>query len=75
MGVMTERKLYRCDLCGVEYATPENARKCEAYHVAPMGGARKIKALYKGMNQDGCDKYPYKVRITMADGNLVEYRR
>jgi hypothetical protein len=72
---MTERKLYRCDVCGVEYALAKDAQKCEEYHVAPMSGANKIKGLYKGMNQDGCDMYPYKVIITMSDGKQVEYRR
>ena len=72
---MTERRLYRCDICGTEYATPENAQKCEAYHVAPMGGAKKIKSFYKSMNQSCCDKYPYKVLITMSDGKTVEYKR
>ena len=74
---MTELKLYRCDVCGVEYALAKDAQKCEAYHVAPMSGAKKIKGLYmyKGMNQDGCDMYPYKVIITMSYGNQIEYRR
>lgn len=72
---MTERKLYRCDICGIEYAKPKDAEECEAYHIAPMGGAKKIKSFYKGMRQNGCDMYPYKVIITMSDGALVEYRR
>ena len=72
---MTERKLYRCDVCGTEYATPDVAQKCEKYHVAPMTGKGKIKGLYKCMNQGGCDQYPFKVLVTMSDGKLVEYRR
>lgn len=72
---MTERKLYRCDVCGVEYASPEQARKCEAYHVMPMRSLKNVRGVYKGMNQGGCDKYPFKVFIIMADGHEVEYRR
>lgn len=72
---MTERKLYRCDICGVEYAKIKDAQDCEAYHVAPMGGAKKIKGFYKGMRHGGCDKYPYKLHITMSDGQVIEYKR
>lgn len=73
---MTERKLYRCDICEVEYATPKDAQECEQYHIAPMSGAKKYcKCLYKGMRQGGCDQYPYKMVITMSDGKQIEYRR
>lgn len=72
---MTERKLYRCDTCMTEYADPKDAQKCEEYHIAPMGGTKKIKGFYKSMNQCSCDQYPYKVIITMADGKNVEYKR
>ena len=74
---MTERKLYRCDICGVEYATPKDAQECEQYHVFTMSGAKKyIKCQYKGMRQgSGCDQYPYKIIVQMSDGKQIDYRR
>lgn len=71
---MTERKLYRCDICKVEYANPNEAKKCEEYHIAPAKG-KKVEGFYKGMNVHGCDQYPLKVIVTMADGEKIEYRR
>lgn len=71
---MTERKLYQCDICKVEYSSKTEAQQCEAYHVAPS--FKKVEGRYKGMNvRSGCDQYPYKVIVTMADGAKIEFKR
>ena len=70
---MTERKLYRCDVCKTEYANKDDAEKCEKYHVEPSRKATI--GFYKGMNQHSCDQYPYKVIVQMADGKGIEYKR
>ena len=72
---MTERKLYRCDICGTEYANPKDAQQCEAYHIFPAKGVKQIKSFFKSMNQTSCDEYPYKVVITMNDGKQIQYTR
>ena len=71
---MTERKLYRCDICRTEYSDPKEAQKCETYHIAPAKG-KKVDGTYKGMNVHCCGPYPLKVIVTMADGAKIEYRR
>lgn len=67
---MTERRLYKCDICGTEYASKDNAIACEQSHRIP----KKVRAYrYNAMRTEG--KYPQVVTITFDDGSEVRYSR
>ena len=68
---MTEKRLYMCDICKTEYARPDDAHACEAYHVQPK---LATKAVYKPRKMSN-DPYPLKITIIMEDGQKVQYRR
>lgn len=68
---MTEKKLFICDTCKTEYAHPEDAHACEAYHVQPK---MATKAIYNPKRLSN-DPYPLKITIIMDDGAKIQYRR
>ena len=68
---MKVRVLYKCEICGVEYADKDEALKCESFHKKP----KKVKGLrYNGMN---VSQYPYPATIIVEfdDGKQLEYKR
>lgn len=69
---MTERKLYKCDLCGTEYALIDNAYACEAFHCKP----KQIEKLrYKPKNMGDVAKYPVEIVVLFTDGEKKVYRQ
>ena len=69
---MTEKTLYKCDICGTEYKRIDDAYACESCHNKP----KKIERLYykpKAMGDHSA--YPYKVVITFSDGQQLAYKR
>lgn len=69
---MTERTLYKCDLCGTEYALIDNAYACEAFHRKP----KQIEKLYyKPKNMGDVAEYPYEIVVLFSDGEKRVYRK
>lgn len=63
---MTEKKLYTCDICHTDYASKEDAKRCEKKHSAclEIHDTRYIALC----------KYPAKIEIVFADGTKHWYR-
>ena len=67
---MKEVKLYQCEVCGTQYASKENAKKCEEFHAK---GLKIDELFYKGMNQ-ATEKFPVKIWIKDKTGEGRLYR-
>lgn len=57
---------YKCDKCGAQYNTEEEACNCERVHV----DVAKIEKLFYGLNA----KYPHMVELKMSDGQIIRCR-
>ena len=68
---MKEIKHYICEFCHTEYASADEAQKCEKSHKAPK---EIIDTDYKSMNDD-LYGYPITILIQMSDGARVLYRQ
>lgn len=68
---MTEHKLYRCDICGTEYADKSCAISCEKFHVKP----KEVKGL--GWNGKNVSDFPYPLTVVIEfdDGKQLQYER
>ena len=62
---------YKCDHCGCEYETEEEAIVCEQNHILKLS---VIDSIYYSMN-DIPDGYPEKVMVSGEDGEHVWYKR
>lgn len=62
---------YKCDHCGYEYETEEEAIVCEQNHILKLS---VIDSIYYSMN-DIPDGYPEKVVLSGEDGEQVVYKR
>ncbi len=68
---MREKTLFVCELCKTEYASLDEANRCEKHHSPPV----KVKAgRYIALNNDGC-RAPLEVIVVTKDGNEYIYRR
>ena len=68
---MKEIKHYMCEYCHTEYASADEAQRCEKSHKEPK---EIIDAVYKSMNSD-LYGYPESILIQMSDGVKVLYRQ
>lgn len=68
---MKEIKHYMCEYCHTEYASADEAQRCEKSHKAPK---EIIDTVYKSMNAD-LYGYPETILIQMSDGANVLYRQ
>lgn len=69
---MTERALYKCDICGTEYARIDDAYACEAYHYRP----KRIERLrYKPRGMGEVARFPLEVVVEFENGEKRAYRR
>ena len=62
---MKERKLYMCEVCGVEYADKNEAIKCETGH---KRGLKIVKSYYKGINCVSSG-FPTKIWVCSENGS------
>lgn len=58
---------YKCDKCGAQYNTEEEACGCEKAHI----GVVDIKEIYYSTQ---C-KYPYGVKLKMSDGEVLYFSK
>ena len=68
---MKEIKYYMCGYCHTEYASADEAQKCEKSHKQPK---EIIDAGYKSMNAD-LYGYPETILIQMSDGAKVAFKQ
>ena len=60
---------YTCEYCGYPYDTEEECKKCEQFHIEPLG----IQAgAFKPMAQTS-NRYLDRVVLRMSDETLVQY--
>ena len=62
---------YVCETCGTVYADKAKAKECEKGHKAPE---RIVGTRYLALGNDRTG-YPLTVRVRMADGKTVAYKR
>ena len=70
---MKVKKLYTCEICKTDYASPEKAFECEKNH--KLLETATIVGVYKSMNaiKEGI---PTKIRVKFKDmDEFIEYRR
>ena len=68
---MKEIKHYMCEYCHTEYASVDEAQRCEKSHKEPK---EIIDAVYQSMYKD-LYGYPESILIQMSDGAKVLYRQ
>ena len=72
---MKEITLYKCDICGTEYKSANDAEACEKYHIKPINDSPFASAIYKPYRARSCEPYPYKIAVKMEDGKTLIYQR
>ena len=73
---MKQKIVYACEKCGKNYSTEEEALKCEAAHVDPVGfDYPSYHAPSTTCSDPSVSKYPYSVHIRFADGGMISYHR
>ena len=68
---MKKIELYVCEHCGTQYADKEACKTCESTHTPPK---EIVSGKYLAYKNDHTG-YPIVVRLMMADGKIVEYKR
>ena len=68
---MKEKKLYICEICGVEYNEKTKAERCEAGHIKPK---KIVDAKYYGYGADSSG-FPCKVIIELENGEKISFKR
>lgn len=63
---MITETLYKCEICGQTWITPQGAENCEAFHQSAESVTEQF-FLPAG-------KYPDKIILTMANGHDIQYR-
>lgn len=70
---MKVKKLYTCEICKTDYASPEKAFECEKNH--KLLETATIVGVYKSMNSIK-EGIPTKIRVKFKDmDEFIEYRR
>lgn len=63
---MITETLYKCEICGQTWITPQGAENCEAFHQSAESVTEQFFS--------SVGKYPDKVVLTMANGHNIQYR-
>lgn len=69
---MKEVTLYQCGFCGKCYATSDQCRSCESFHVN-VTSVLEYKYNPESMGLES--QYPYAVVVKMADGKELTFKR
>ena len=69
---MKKLELYQCDICGTNYKSKEECKKCEEHHVKV---GEIIDAKYNAMDRGSFDGLPVKISVKFANGKIAQYRR
>lgn len=63
---MTKKELYTCDICHTDYASKEDAIKCEKEHSAVCG--------VTDIRINAHAQYPHKIEVAFKDGKKLWFR-
>lgn len=67
---MKEIKQFQCEKCGMVYETEEECHKCESVHIAVDS---IVSQDYYDTTVPNYAKYPYAIKVRMADGEIRTY--
>lgn len=77
---MKETKLYTCEICGLNYWTKEECKKCEKCHLIPTGIAQYKYFKHSSQPMDGDPiglpptKYDSTIQLVIRNTAKVPYR-